>query len=519
MNNEEIKFREEAARLVNNYNVGNLKYVVEKTIKLLNKYPKNVFLYNLLGSCFQKNNDHKNAQKAFFKVLELDQKNLAAMNNLGNTFKSTKKFDDAKIYFEKILKIDPSYTNALVNFGSLNYDLNNFEEAIKLYKKALKINNEIPLAHNNLALAYLSLGKFDDAIKHFNEVLRINPKITSADKFISKITKYESDNEHIKTMEAKINQDLSDNAKIDLYFALGKAFEDIKNYEKSFFYLEKGNNLKKKLTQYDCKKDNFLFENIKKSFNNFNYEKFSINYKRKNNNIFIVGMPRSGTSLVEQIISSHSEVYGAGELSYLDQSVRNNFKIQNGSINLKNLSEADDLNPFKNIAEKYVSLVDNFQTNKKFITDKAPLNFLWVGFIKIIFPNAKIIHIKRSPKDNCLSLYKNVFDMNINWSYDQKDLLNFYLNYQSLMKFWTEKIPNFIHDIEYENLINNPKLETKNLLKFCDLKWEDDCLNYFNNKRAIKTVSAPQARKPIYKSSLNSSNNFEIYLKQLFSGL
>ena len=227
-------------------------------------------------------------------------------------------------------------------------------------------------------------------------------------------------------------------------------------------------------------------------------------------------MPRSGTSLVEQIISSHSEVYGAGELSYLDQSVRNNFEIQDKLINF---SETNNLDAFKNVAKKYVSLVDNFQTDKRFITDKAPLNFLWVGFIKIVFPNAKIIHIKRNPKDNCLSLYKNVFDMNINWSYDQKDLLNFYLKYQSLMKFWAEKIPNFIYDIQYENLINNPQLETENLLRFCNLNWEDDCLNYFNNKRAIKTVSAPQARKPIYKSSLNSSNNFEIYLKELFSGL
>ena len=516
INYEEIKFREEAARLINNYNIGNLKYVVEKTIKLLNKYPKNAFLYNLLGSCFQKNNDHKNAQKAFFKVLEFDPKNLAAMNNLGNTFKSIKKFDDAKIYFMRVLEIDPSYTNALVNFGSLNYDLNNFEEAIKLYNKALKINNEMPLGHNNIALAYLSLGKFDDAIKHFNEVLRIDPKITSADKFISKITKYESNSKHIKIMETKINQDLNDNAKIDLYFALGKAYEDIKNYEKSFFNLEKGNNLKKKLTKYDDEKDNFLFSNIRKSFDDFNFQKSSIDYKRSNNNIFIVGMPRSGTSLVEQIISSHSEVYGAGELSYLDQSVRNNFEIQD---KLLNFSETNNLDAFKNIAKNYVSLVDNFQTNKKFITDKAPLNFLWIGFIKIIFPDAKIIHIKRNPKDNCLSLYKNVFDLNLNWSYDQKDLLNFYLNYQSLMEFWAEKIPNFIHDIQYENLINNPKFETENLLKFCNLNWEEDCLNYFNNKKAIKTVSAPQARKPIYKSSLNSSKNFEVYLKELFSGL
>ena len=519
MNNAEINFKEKVAKLVNNYNVGNLKYTVEGILKLLKKHPNNTFLYNLLGSCFQKNNDPQNAKKAFLKVLEIDANDLAAMNNLGNTLRATKNFNEAEEYFKKILKLDPSYINALVNYGSLNYDLNKYEEAISLFKAALKINNEMPLCHNNLALVYMSLGNFKDSIEHFNEVLRINPKITLADKYISKITKYESSSKHLKQMEEKINIDLSDDAKINLYFALGKAYEDLQKYERSFFYLEQGNNLKKKLSSYNDKVDNFLFSNIKKIFGDFNFTKSNIDSGRKNNSIFIVGMPRSGTSLVEQIISSHSQVYGSGELSYLDRLVTKNFNIREEFIDLTKNIKDNNLGALNDIAKNYVSLINRFQTNKKFITDKAPLNFLWIGFIRIIFPNAKIIHVSRNPKDNCLSLYKNIFDGNFGWTYDQKDLLNFYKNYHSLMNFWTKRIPNFIHTVQYEDLINNPKIETEKLLSFCDLAWEDDCLKYFNNKRAIKTVSAPQARQPIYKTSLNSNQNFEIYLKELFSGL
>ena len=371
--------------------------------------------------------------------------------------------------------------------------------------------------HHNIALAYLSLGDFKKSEFHFKEILRIDPRITSADKFISKIVKYKAGDKHLEEMKNKLNGDLGNLAKVDLYFALGKAHEDFSDFEKSFFYLEKGNSLKKKITNYDKAKDNKLFDNIKKTFQDFDFEDFYPKVEKKNKLIFIVGLPRSGTSLIEQILASHSNVYGSGELSYLDQSIHKYFDIYQHPVKMLNNDKKTTIELLKKTAQNYTSLVDNFKINKEFITDKAPLNFMWIGFIRTIFPDAKIVHVSRDPKDNCLSLYKNVFDANLNWTYSQKDISNYYLIYSDLMKFWNNKIPSFIYNIRYDKLIDNTKSEIEKLLEFCDLKWEDNCLNYFKTKRSIKTVSATQARKPIYKSSVNSSKNYEMYLKDLFS--
>ena len=168
------------------------------------------------------------------------------------------------------------------------------------------------------------------------------------------------------------------------------------------------------------------------------------------------------------------------------------------------------------MGEKYLSKMRNISDNFERSTDKMPENFFWIGFIKILFPNAKVIHCVRDPKDNCLSLYKNIFDESQNWTYNKSNIFNYYKNYYELMNFWKKKLPNFIFDCKYENLINNSKVEIKKLLDFCDVSWNDNCLKFYNSKRAIKTVSVAQVRQPLYKSSISSSKNFEFYLSDLF---
>lgn len=500
------------SKLVNYYNAENYKYVIENCLKIIKKNPNiSPFVYNLLGSSFQRINNFSNAKKAFNQALLLDPNNLAAMNNLGNLHKNIKEFEEAKFYYEKIIKIDPNYINVLINYGSLKFDTNNYDDAIKFYKKALKLDNNIPVLHHNIGLVYMSLGDYEMSEFHLNEVLRINPNLTSADKLISRFKKYKKEDPHLQNMLKKVNNHRSKNSQADLFFALGKAYEDLLDYQKSFLYLKDANDIRRQSIQYDKSIDNNLFKNIKNFFDdlNFNNNKPNKNSKKK---IFIVGMPRSGTSLVEQIISSHSSVFGAGELSILEQSVSKN-------LNLKNVSEKYNLTNFENIRKEYDDSIDIFKFPESVITDKNPLNFRWIGLIKIIYPDAKIIHCTRTPKENCLSLYKNTFDQNINWSYNLDDLLNFYENYSKLMNFWKSKIPNFIYDISYENLVNDSKSEIGKLLKFCELDFEENCLHFYKNKRAIKTVSAAQARQKIYKSSLSSAVNFEPFLKDFFNNL
>ena len=163
----------------------------------------------------------------------------------------------------------------------------------------------------------------------------------------------------------------------------------------------------------------------------------------------------------------------------------------------------------------YYEYLERFNSDKDFITDKAPLNFRWIGLIKILFPNSKIIHCTRDPKDNCLSLYKNFFEGGLNFSYNQKELVAYYKLYLDLMNFWQNLFPGSIYEAKYEKIINNPESEIKAMVKFCELPWEDDCLNFHKNKTPIKTMSTAQARQPIYKSSLNSYEKFSPFLKDL----
>ena len=516
MNIKFENFKLKVNKLVNHYNARNFKFVIQQVNLLLKKQPNNQYILNLLGSSYHKSGNLVTAKKVFQRVIELDNNSLAGMNNLANVYKDMNEHTKAEEYYKKILKINPNYINTVNNYASFSFKLNKYEEAIDLYKKALTIDNNSTIVHYNLGLVYQSLGKFKEAELHYREVLRIDPSKNIVDRLMGRLIKYDKNNEHLKELLQKINTPkLGNESKIDLNFALGKAYEDLSDFKKSFFYLEEGNKIKDSISNYDINLDNQLFHNLKVLFEDYNFEKKIINKNHNKKIIFILGLPRSGTSLAEQIIASHPDIYGCGELDYLEKLVTNNF-YRNNVLKIPNLKKESDQELLNKISTKYHELIDNFKLNQQIITDKAPLNFRWIGFIKILFPNAKVIHCVRDPKDNCLSLYKNIFDESQHWTYNKSNIFNYYKNYYELMNFWKKKLPNFIFDCKYENLINNSKVEIKKLLDFCDVSWNDNCLKFYNSKRAIKTVSVAQVRQPLYKSSISSNKNFEFYLSDLF---
>jgi len=513
MKNVEKEFQTEAKKNINFYNEKKYEIVINRCILLLNKFPKSSFLYNLIGMSYKEMKNSVEAKKNFLISIDLDPKNLAAITNLANLYRLLKKFITAEKYFKEVLFVNPNYVTALLNYGNLKADLDKNDEALNLYKKASQLDKNNIIIHYNLGLMYQSLGDFNNSKKYFEKTLKINKKFTTADKLISTSTDYNLNKDHLLSMENKINNlSLRDDQKIDLYFAISKAYESLSNYKNSYYNFEKGNKIKKKLVKYDFQKDKAQFDAIQEGFKNINLDKETSRHFYDQKIIFIVGLPRSGTSLIEQIISSHSNVYGAGELSFLDDIIKKKeFKNYNFTNNLNSFNE------IKSIANDYYNLIKNFNINEKNITDKAPLNFRWIGFIKLLFPNAKVIHCMRNAEDNLLSLYKNVFDENLNWVYDQKNLIDFYNNYLNLMNFWEKTLPNYIYNIKYEKLIQNQDAEIKNLINFCGLSWEDNCLKSHNNKKTIKTVSSFQARKPIYNKSVNISEKYKPYLKDFFS--
>jgi len=505
-----------AQRLVNHFNSGNYTLVIRETTTLLKKIPNNAFLLNLLGSCYQKIGFFEVAEKNFLQVVQSYPNNLAAMNNLANTYKDMLRFSEAENYYKNILKIDPNYINGIVNYANLKFQLDDYEGAINLYNKALNTNNDLENIHYNIGLTYQSYGKFDKAEFHFKEMLRINPHATIADRLISRFTKYKIDNSHLKQMEQRYQlENLNDNSKINLYFALSKAYEDTKDFQKSYNFMKKANDLVNNKFNYNKKKDDNLFNDLKLNFEKLENIKTNISDPEKKI-IFILGLPRSGTSLAEQIISSHKLIYGAGEIDFLEKLIQKNF-LKNDVL-ISNLFDQEKFSQLgQNIQKDYLRLFENFKTDKKIFTDKAPLNFKWIGFINYIFPNAKIIHCKRDIKDNFLSLYKNFFPDGLEWTYNEDNLISFCKNYIDIIKFWKNKYPSKIFDLNYEDLVTLPEKTIKDLLKFCDLEWDPNCLNHHLNNSAIKTASINQARKPIYNTSKNLNKNYSDNLAEMFS--
>ena len=501
-------------KIINHFNAGNYKEVFELSDILLKKNPELDFVLNIVGLCYQKLNDFDKAEICFSRAININKKNINAITNIANNFKYKLDFNKADEFYKKSLRINPNHVSALLNYGNLKFLINDHKNGLDLLNKALNINDKLIPVHLNLAIIYQSLGDFKKALKHLDLINDLDPTFTRSDKMKSVLVNYKEKNDHLTDMKSKLDRlDLNDDQKIYLYFGISKAFEDCKNFEESFKYIQLGNNLKFKNSNYDIKFDTDKIEKIQKIFDKIDFNYLS-NENEKLKPIFIIGMPRSGTSLVEQIISSHQKVQGLGELNFFNNVANKEF-IEKNIFNHYDLK----IENVKHIANRFDLILKNFNVETEKFTDKTLLNFYWVGLIKLCYPNAKIIHCTRNPKDNLLSIYKNLFDHEGGWCYDEENLVQYYKIYNRIINYWKTKIPNFLSDIKYEDLITEPKLHIKNLLKYCDLEWDDNCLEFYKNKNSIKTLSVKQARNQIYKSSIDSFKNYKNIAKDLFKSL
>jgi tetratricopeptide (TPR) repeat protein len=522
-----MNFVEKVKTLQNYFKLGNFKKVIEGCKLLNKKFPNNSFVLNLSGMAYQNLLNHHKAIDFFELALKADNLNIAAMNNLANSLKVIDQFVRADKIFQQILKEDPNYINAYNNYANLKIAVNDVEGAIELYNQAIVLAKKKKIYPINfllhLANALQSLSREKELMEVIEEILKLDPENTEAHKILSWTYKYSKTNSesmsHISIMENILKKKtLNNDQKSKLSFGLGKAYDDLKDVEQAIKFISSGNQLHKNIFKSNIIEETNIMNRMIKIFKDINLNK-SPNFFSKKKIIFICGMPRSGTTLVEQIIASHKEVYGAGELLFLTNVIHDNFF--NGDL-IDKQRIIENQNSEKNlINEKYFEKFLLYKIKKQIITDKAPLNFKWIGFIKIFFPNSKIIHCKRNSRDNCLSIFKNYFSSpRMNWAYDQRDVSDYYNNYNSIMNFWYSKIPQFIHTVEYEKIVSDKKNEIKKLLKFCDLEWDDNCLNHHKNtKTPIRTVSIAQARQPVYSSSVNSGDNYKDYLKEMFDNL
>ena len=491
--------KKQIAIMLNLFNGKHYEDLIYKGNLLIKKFPDQVILYNLTSLAYNAFGKASESKELLLKILKKEPKNFNVLNNLGLACSELKDEEQAEEYYNEAINLNPNFPDPLVNLGNLKTTQNKDEEAKSLFERALKIDNKIIPAKIALAKYHEQSGNFIEAKKIYNNVLEINPNYTIADKSLSLIHKYKLNDNHIKTMEEKLTKNLDEEDVKRLNFALGKAYEDIGGFRKSFKFYETGNKLYKKKINFNINNELKNFDKIKKTFEVQKIKKLDDHNKKI---IFILGMPRSGTTLTEQILSSHKNVYGAGELNFLSEAIQRELTDEKGDFNFSNSS-------LKKARDYYLKKIDVFRNETEYLIDKAPLNFKWIGFINLIFPNSKIIHCKRNAMDICWSNYKNTFASKLmNYTYDFNDLAIFYKAYDNLMKFWKDDIDNTVFDLVYEDLINDKVAQTKKLLKFCNLNWDENCLNFHKNKKSVSTASLAQVRQPLYNTSVKKWKNY-----------
>ncbi len=497
------------------HNEGNLDHAEAIYKNILAKFPKTADAYNLLGTIYYQREKYKIALDLINKAISMDKKKAIYYNNLGNALRGTGETKEAEKAFRKAVKIKPKYVSALNNLGTSILAGGNLSSAISTYQKALKINPKFYAARHNLGNAYYEKGETEKALLCYREVLDQEPFYTKAARNLAETKKFKKqDCDYQRLKDLAENQTLSGEDKASVLFAFAKANDDLKNSDFAFEKYLEANKTHRQTYTYSVENDLELMTDIRSTITSEFLEQHKNSGVKGTGQIFILGMPRSGTSLVEQILASHSTVHGAGELYFMEQVVFNLVRAKGSRTVAEGLKETSSEN-IKLLAGNYLERRRGLATNAKNIIDKMPRNFLYVGLIKILFPDSKIIHCRRSPEDTCLSIFKKYFVGQQLFAYDLEELGQYYNYYLDHMDYWRSIMSDGFYEIDYEKLISNQQSETENLLAYCGLEWEDKCLEFHETKRVVRTASIDQVRQPIYSSSVEAWKKFEQELKPL----
>ena len=517
--------------------------------------PKNYDAIRHLGILRQDLGDYEGAYENYLKCIKIRPDGYEALNNLGAVHIRNKNYQLALKCFKRAFEIKENYVPTINNLASLYHKLNRPKEALEMSSKAMEIqpNNLITLNQHskalilnnsireaiellekyhkafpdhedfalNLSTAYKEMGEFEKSNQIINKQFKLNFKNLQYLLGYVHIKDNKMSTEHLDYFEDQLGKDFyMEDDKVLLCHAFFRNFANQKDYEKAGKYLIRGNNIQYKIKPFDLKKESEVYEKIKKLFLN----KKTLKWKKSKNlkPIFVCGMPRSGTTLCEQILSSHSKIEGGGELTYLAEMSGINQIINPEDIHLEKFENVvNNESASQKVRGDYLEAIKSHATNSsEYVCDKMPHNYVLIGLIKYLFPEGKIIYCKRDPVDNCFSLYSHKFtELSHQYSYNQKMLARYYKLHVELMNFWIDIYKESIFILDNEELVNNQEIVSKQLIDFCDLEWEDQCMDFYKTKRQVRTASIEQVRQPMNKKSIGAWKKYESHLVDLVNAL
>jgi tetratricopeptide (TPR) repeat protein len=493
--------------------------------RALQKMPGLFAAQHLLGVLRSQQGRYAEALALVSSALQSQPNSIGALTNHGLILHNMQRYEQALASFDKALTLRPDHALALNNRGNALAALGRDVEALDSYWRALKTMPNYADAYNNMGVLLKELGRLAEAEAALSKALEFDPKLTGAYINLADCKRFRSGDSHLMHMQALVHdqtQDVTD--RVRLHFALGKAYADLGDHRRAFENVQRGNAEKRTTIIYDESAMMKLFDRTAAVLTRDRV-------RAKENRgiplgdpstlpIFVIGMPGSGTTLVEQILASHHDVHGAGELATFSEVAGSVYGPDGHLVGYPDfVAECHD-DVFRAIGSYFVAALRKLAPRARQVVDKMPSNFIFAGLIHLALPNARIIHVVRDPIDTCVSCYFRLFTGNLDHTYDLAELGRFYRRYQKLMDHWRDVLPEGrMLEVRYEDVVGDLETASRRILAHCGLDWDPHCLRFHQTGRRVRTASAIQVRQEIYRSSIGRWRDYQPYLGPLLQEL
>jgi len=521
-----IELKPDAPEVLNNYGralsiLGRREESIVQYKKALEINPSHAPVYCALGKALSEAGHPKQAMEKFRKGLQLDPKLAEAHVGMGVLNCGIGGLENAEYHFQEALKIEKNNFGAYIGLASVKRFTGEYEKGLEYLEKAEKLNDNDQTLFAGLKVNLLEqMGDKERAYNIINTHIENDTMNAQAATVFSRLCrKYDRCDEAMKMIDDFIDRPTTDTTeKQALMYAAGDMLDKQSNYDAAMSYYKKAN----EAVDISCDRQAHInyHNNVIKCFSKSALQDMSRSNEESSRPIFVLGMPRSGTTLTEQILATHADVFGAGELDYIK-------KLEMSIRGVGSAAETDYDSTIMGLtqgelserAKIYLDKINKLDSKVRYVIDKMPNNFIQIGLISLLFPNARIIHCRRNALDNCLSIYFQSFIWSHDYALDLADVGFYYNEHERLMSHWKEVIDIPILTVQYEDILQDQEAMSRKLLDFCDLEWDESVMKFYDSKRDVGTASYDQVRRPIYQSSKQRWKNYEKHIGSLINEL
>jgi len=490
--------------------LGQIREAEESYRRAVALQPEHAKLHNNLGNAQLDLGQIDQAAASYSRALELEPEFARARSNLGSAQRELGRLDEAEASYRLALTVQPDSGEILTNLGVVQRLQGRAADAEDKFRRALELNPAAVAAINSMAELHADRGQFDQAERLYRQACNLQPNSAQAWAGIAALRKMTNgDTEWLARAQQIAQQPLRPRDKAHLHFAIGKYFDDVRSYEPAFANYRRANEIAKTYGPgHDRQALTRMFQFVTQVYNHDWVERVKLRVNSSSRPIFVVGMPRSGTSLVEQILASHPAVFGAGELPF--------WKTASLEVGAAALGDPSSNSGLTRLADEYLRVLAGLSSDASRVVDKMPANFAHLGMIHAAFPYARIIHMQRNPIDTCLSIYFQNFHVAHTYANDLDDLAHYYNEYLTLMQHWRSVLPrDLILELPYEALVADPETWSHRIVDFVGLPWNAACLDFHRTERRVSTFSKWQVRQKISRVSVERWRNYEPFIGPL----